>query len=222
VVGWLGFWCHDIKTIEAVAKALDRHQPVLKGAEMAKEETFEWAEAFKVASGIRQRLEPHCEKLMIVGSLRRQCPMVHDIDIALLPLPGVSVSLFFSLTMWLRDTLGEGWQYGKGKSKLINGRFAGIPVDLYFATPDTWWTLVVIRTGSRIHNIHLCSRAKAMGMKLHADGSGVEAYPSENAEVNGIQTHGNSDIGPTLYVPTSEENLFYKLGLNYVEPKDRR
>jgi DNA polymerase/3'-5' exonuclease PolX len=198
---------------------------------MAKEETFEWAEAFKVANGIRQRLEPHCEQFMVAGSLRRQCPTVHDIDIVIIPRwsPPVTASIFDIAGVLEEQTrfnlariLGDAWEFVKGKSKLINGRFAGIPVDLYFATPDTWWTLVVIRTGSAGHNIKLCSRAKAMGMKLHADGSGIEVYPPEDAVIDGIQTHGNSDIGPTLCVPTSEEDLFYKLLLPYVEPKDRR
>lgn len=171
-----------------------------------KQETFEWKQAGEVANEIRSKLEPHCEpeKILVVGSLRRQCPTVHDIDIVLMPLPGVSVSLFFSLTRWLQDTLGDAWQHLKGKSKIVNGLYAGIPVDLYFATTDTWWTLVVIRTGSAQSNIRLCQRAKSLGMKLHADGSGVE------------------DMDGNLLGPVSESHLFTLLQLPYVEPKDRR
>ncbi len=169
---------------------------------MAKQETFEWRVAFMAANEIRQKLEPHCAQIMIVGSLRRQCETVHDIDIVLQPLPGEydEMRLFA-----LQRDLGEAWQAGKGKWAMITGKYAGIPVDLYFATPDSWWTLVVIRTGSAGHNIRMCSRAKYLGLKLHADGTGIE----------------DLDTGKRL-IPTTEQQIFDLLQLDYVEPKDRR
>jgi DNA polymerase/3'-5' exonuclease PolX len=176
-----------------------------------KQETFEWRVAFSAANEIRSKLESHCERILVVGSLRRQCPTVHDIDIVLVPKAG-EIDLF-QFQLWLHDVLGSDWQMIKGKAKLIHGTYAGIPVDLYFATPDTWWTLVVIRTGSAQHNIKLCSRAKAMGMKLHADGSGIEDF--------GYAT-GPGAYQATRLLPTSEEDVFAKLRLDYVEPKDRR
>lgn len=166
---------------------------------VAKQETFEWTEAFKVANEIRSKLEPHCENIMIVGSLRRQCETVHDIDIVLVPLPG-----HLQLLLEFQGIMGHDWRNLKMGAKLVHGTYSGIPVDLYFATLDTWWTLVVIRTGSAGHNIRLCSRAKAMGMKLHADGSGIE----------------HIETGKRL-IPTTEQQIFDLLQLDYVEPKDR-
>ena len=170
---------------------------------MKEKATYEWRVAFSAANEIRSKLEPHCEPEMIkiVGSLRRQCETVHDVDIVLWPKPG---SLEFPHFDLMR-LLGLSWREIKGKDKFIHGTFAGIPVDLYFAGPDTWWTLVVIRTGSAGHNIRLCSRAQAMGMKLHADGSGLE------------DPAGSGHLTP----PLSEESLFKLLLLPYVEPKDR-
>ena len=165
------------------------------------DELFQWREAFEVANTVRLKLEPHCEQVLVVGSLRRQCLTVHDIDIVLCPKPG---ELQGFVSFELQRILGDSWQWIKGKSKIVNGRTAGIPIDLYFATPQNWWTLVVIRTGSKGHNIRLCSRAKALGMKLHADGSGIDL-----------------DDG-TLFMPQSEEDIFQKLQLDYVEPNDRK
>jgi DNA polymerase/3'-5' exonuclease PolX len=105
------------------------------------------------------------------------------------------------------DPFSPDWQRLGGGSKIVHGRHAGIPVDLYLATPDTWWTLVVIRTGSKEHNIKLCRQAKRLGMKLHADGTGLDLDDPREYH---------------LYQPTSEEGLFAKLQLPYVEPKDRR
>jgi DNA polymerase/3'-5' exonuclease PolX len=169
-----------------------------------KQDAFEWAEANKVANEIRSKLEPYCDKIMVVGSLRRQSETVHDIDIVLCPKPDGLLNGIF-LASGLADILGESWRYVQGKSKIVNGTYAGIPVDLYFATPDTWWTLVVIRTGSAGHNIRLCQRAKSLGMKLHADGSGLEDVD------NGL-----------MFAPKSEGALFRELQLPYLEPRDRR
>lgn len=49
-----------------------------------------------------------------------------------------------------------------------------IGVDLYLCTAETWATTLLIRTGSAEHNIWLCTHARAIGGKLHADGSGLE------------------------------------------------
>ena len=146
------------------------------------------------------KLAPFCEpgRIMLVGSLRRGCPLVHDIDIVLSPLPGN-----LQLSMDVSAAIGECWQWVKGKSKLVTGRYCGIPVDLYFATEQQWWTLVVIRTGSKEHNIKLCLQAHRHGVRLHADGSGIQDQRGE------------------YYTPKSEEDLFAVLDLPYVEPKDR-
>ena len=169
---------------------------------MADKTLYHWKETFDIANDLKSKLEPHCEpdRCMIVGSLRRECAIVHDIDIVLSPLPG---QLLPFQSMQLAYIMGEGWQYLKGKEKIINGLYWDIPVDLYFATQEQWWTLVVIRTGSKEHNIKLCSRAKARGMKLHADGSGIEREDG------------------TYLVPDGEEDIFGILGLAYLEPKDR-
>jgi len=36
-------------------------------------------------------------------------------------------------------------------------------LDVYIATPDAWATLLLIRTGSKEHNIRMCMRARIMG-----------------------------------------------------------
>jgi DNA polymerase/3'-5' exonuclease PolX len=174
---------------------------------MKEKPVYSWRVAFSAANEIRSKIEPHCEPEMIkiVGSLRRQCETVHDVDIVICPHPYGQLDTEHNLVNFnLPRILGESWQGKKGKGlKIFKGHYAGIPVDLYFATPDTWWTLVVIRTGSREHNIKLCQKAQAMGMKLHADGSGLD------------------DLMGHVFVPQSEEGLFTMLQLDYVEPKDR-
>jgi DNA polymerase (family 10) len=165
---------------------------------------YPWPEAFEVANALRQRLEPHCERIMIAGSLRRQCEIVHDIDIVLQPLPSGELSPEHLMFRFNVDRIiGDGWQWKRGGAKIVSGQYHGISVDLYLATREQWWTLVVIRTGSREHNIRLCQRAHELVAILHADGSGLQKPDG------------------SFYTPKSEEDLFGVLELDYVEPKDR-
>ena len=62
---------------------------------------------------------------------------------------------------------------------------------------------MLIRTGSKEHNVRLCARARSVGMKLHADGSGITLK-------DGVR-----------HVPQSEEDIFAALGLPYEKPEER-
>jgi len=77
--------------------------------------------------------------------------------------------------------------------------FKGEQIDLYFATPETWGALVLIRTGSAEHNIRLSKRALRMGMKLSHRGL------IKNEKV----------------IASTERKIFEALDLPYVEPEER-
>lgn len=57
-------------------------------------------------------------------------------------------------------------------------RKTGIGIDIYVATPETWATLLLIRTGSKENNIRLCSLAKRKGWHLKANGDGLFDEPA--------------------------------------------
>jgi len=84
----------------------------------------------------------------------------------------------------------------------------GILIDVYIAAPTTWATLLLIRTGSKAHNIRLCSRARDRGMKLHADGSGL--FRLADCEDTEVRVAGDT-----------EESIFAALGLPYYRPEER-
>jgi len=81
--------------------------------------------------------------------------------------------------------------------------FNGAQVDLYYASPETWVTLLLIRTGSKENNIRLCSRAKGMGWHLAASGDGL-------FNETGKRIAGDSDI-----------SIYNALGLPYQLPEER-
>ena len=82
-------------------------------------------------------------------------------------------------------------------------QYKGVSVDFYIASPDTWYTLLLIRTGSTEHNIRLTSLAKRRGWHLHASGKGL-------TNESGERIAGDS-----------EESFFEALGIPYLPPERR-
>ncbi len=85
------------------------------------------------------------------------------------------------------------------------------------ATPETWATLLLVRTGSKEHNISLCKRALSMHMKLHADGSGLYRLGGMVA-TKGAADGSREEI---MIAGDTEESIFDKLELKYKEPWER-
>ncbi|MFC1910279.1 hypothetical protein ACFLXC_03165 [Chloroflexota bacterium] len=156
---------------------------------------MEQATASAAAESIKNLLAPFCSRIEIAGSIRRQKPFCRDIDMVLIPVN--QGKLLSSL-----QVLGK---INTGAGKMINlATPSGISVDIYVADEKTWATLLLIRTGSKRHNIKLCSLAKQKGLKLHADGSGLFRL-----------TDAQRIAGDT------EEGIFQALGLRYLPPEER-
>lgn len=147
--------------------------------------------AQKVAGELVAELAPFCEKVEVAGSIRRRKSWVNDIDLVLIP---KNQGL---LAQKLHD-LGC-----LGGPKAQRARYKGVPVDIYIATPETWATLLLIRTGSTRHNVELASKAKARGWHLKANGEGLHDH------------QGSRIAGDT------EQSIFQALGLPYKEPWER-
>ncbi len=165
--------------------------------------------AHAVARRIVDELRPACDRIEIAGSLRRGSNTVHDVDIVLLPKEGREGFSLESSTL-LEGLIGQLVARGsltpvrgKEKIKCFVATKTGIPVDVYVAKRETWATLLLIRTGSKEHNIKLAQRAKELGMKLRASGDGIE--------------HVNGDL---LRV-NAEEEIFALLSLPYLRPEER-
>ena len=139
--------------------------------------------ATTVAEDIISKLEPYFIKYLICGSLRREKPTVGDIDIVAILKPlsefdGETLSDVISKI----DPKGSKIAKSLGKSgakRFLNGdlvkrfQYRGISIDLYLADDTTYGTLVLIRTGSKEHNIKLTKIARSKGLKLFASGKGL-------------------------------------------------
>ena len=137
-------------------------------------------------------LRPHFERIEVAGSVRRRKPYVNDVDLVAIPglvAPDAVLRMLFKV--------------GRSGAKLGMFEFKGIDFDVYYAAPQTWGTLLLIRTGSKEHNIRLCNKALARGWKLKANGEGL------------------FNSGGTRVAGDTEESIFRALGLPYKEPWER-
>jgi DNA polymerase/3'-5' exonuclease PolX len=177
---------------------------------------------------------PYCEPvttgptLQVAGSIRRERPVCNDIDLVCIPkvqeqrdLLGVVISRVNLLHRFLQDyvagTNGKSqFQSGgerEGKSVII--QTSKCQIDIWFATPATWATRLLCRTGSMDHNIWLASRAKSQNKKW---------TPYEGILAGGqwrrvVDT--DEYIGGQLLQLDTEEKYYRELDLPYIEPRDR-
>lgn len=152
--------------------------------------------ALSIAREVAKRLEPYCEKpegIEVAGSVRRKRPWVNDIDFVLIPSDPWNLH---------HEVLGIGQVKLKGE-KIMRVMAGLVQIDLYFASRETWATLLLIRTGSTENNIRLCSRAKDLGWHLAASGDGL-------FDESGQRIAGDSEI-----------SIYNTLGLPWQRPEER-
>lgn len=152
--------------------------------------------AKRIAGEVIKKLSPYCSRIQVAGSIRREKPLVHDIDLVLIPSdPWNLEHEILGLARPFRpQLLGD---------KLKRFNYNSVQVDLYFASEDTWATLLLIRTGSAENNIRLATLAKKRGWKLKANGEGL------------FNERGERVAGDT------EESVYRALDLRYQEPWER-
>ncbi len=150
-------------------------------------------QAQKVADEVIKRLSPYCQRIAVAGSIRRRTGWVNDIDLVLIP-----------TDLWnLHQKITGLGPVKMSGSKIMRVTVASIQVDLYVAEPETWATLLLIRTGSKENNIRLCSRAKDMGWHLAASGDGL-------FDENGQRIAGDTEL-----------SIYNALGLPFQRPEER-
>ena len=155
---------------------------------------IELEKAQKAAAELIGILNPYCTKIEVAGSVRRKKSMVNDIDFVVIA-PDA-----FNFSSKLR-TLGSVKMSGAKIVRVTTP--SNVQLDFYFASPETWATLLLIRTGSTQSNIRLCALAKKWGWQLKANGDGL--FNAENERIAG----------------DTEKSIFETLGLPYLEPEKR-
>jgi DNA polymerase (family 10) len=113
---------------------------------------------YEVAQALGEELASQLPETQIVGSLRRGCPVVGDVD--LLTTSIVAMGLFANL-------VDEVFVQGSAK---VSARKGGIQVDLNFTTVEAMGSALLHHTGSAMFNVFTRSRAKRQGYSLSQHG----------------------------------------------------
>jgi DNA polymerase (family 10) len=162
------------------------------------------AKARRHAEHIFSELSPMCARIEIAGSIRRQRPMVNDIDIVLMPKPGFQQAIRTRCLKNHPKVLVDGTD---NLQIVLNG----IQVDIYYVVPPSpdmflrnplpWGTRLLCRTGSKQFNIWFASEAAARGMHWNPYWGLYRAGLNIAAE--------------------TEEEMFAAMRIPYIAPKDR-
>ncbi|MBA7520282.1 hypothetical protein ES705_12375 [subsurface metagenome] len=155
---------------------------------------MELDKAKDIARKVVKELEPFCDRIEVAGSVRRGKPFPRDIDIVLIPRDRAALD---------QTLIGMGGHYKMAGMKITRVEMDSIPLDIYFAIPETFATLLLIRTGSTLNNIRLCSVAKKKGWHLAASGEGL------------------FDANRQRIAWKTEESIYEALGLPYQRPEER-
>ncbi|MBI4564624.1 MAG: hypothetical protein HY716_08035 [Planctomycetes bacterium] len=177
------------------------------------------AEIEPVAVDLVQRLRPACERVAVVGSIRRQSPMVGDIEFVAIPrfeprpLP-MQLSLWghpreklTKPTNMLWETLDRlGVKYTKEGPIYRQFTWQGVQVDVYTCELGNWGWILFHRTGPGDLRARIGSMLVERGYAA-ADGWIWDAREGK--------------LSIDRVVTPEEEDVFRILGIPYVPPERR-
>jgi DNA polymerase/3'-5' exonuclease PolX len=174
------------------------------------------AEAQKIAVATCALLESFCERIAIAGSVRRKRPECNDVDIVAIPKLKQHRNLFGAVE-YQEDLLRAAlidyarqnrpkvyWSTGKEPEPgAVNLILQGpkSQLDVFMATPATWATRLITRTGSLQHNTWIAKRALARRGQFKSQ--------------EGLYIAGG------LFQPETEEQFYEALGLPFIPPEKR-
>ena len=165
-------------------------------------EQLDLKSADNIAETTITEVDAWCEKIDVVGSIRRCKPFVHDIDFVVLPKDSNSWSNLRKTVLTMMDTkpiFKQGDQVIRALLALTDGKY--VQIDFYRCTPENYGSIKLMRTGSAEHNVWLAKYAIKRGLRwLHTKGVCK---------------------GDTIIAGSDEAEIFKALGLRWIEPSSR-
>lgn len=153
-----------------------------------------------LARQVLRSVERYTTRRTIAGSIRRERPTVHDIDIVVIPKP-----LMFPSHIANSVCMSFGFQSARlerGGPKILFMKVRGVDVSLYNSNEVSWGIHLLRWTGSADHNIKLARRARRLGLRL-AVSKGVTTPDGE------------------IIASRTEEDVFRALDMAFIRPQDR-
>ncbi len=172
---------------------------------------------------LRDLLAPHCVRVEIAGSIRRQRPYVNDVDLVVIPKGSITTTNLFGepeatamgsplhafLVRFVQESAAKQgrasvWISGEKNPSAVNYilKLPKVQLDVFVATELNWGSKLLQRTGSKEHNIWIASRARQLGLEWKLD-TGI------------IRPDG------AVVASKTEREIYAALGMHYVIPENR-
>lgn len=188
--------------------------------------------AVSLAQAVKSHFAPFCDKIMIAGSIRRECPLIGDIEIVCLPkckepvktlfdsVPSKEpIDEFIEVASHLKITMGS------PKGRMMKGSIStakfDVNVDVFMPEPYDWGRILAIRTGSADYAMKVLASGWT---KLGWCGTehGWRRIKECQCDLQGVW-----HVQPNVKKPTmppvfdTEESFFDFLNIKWVEPRER-
>lgn len=152
--------------------------------------------------------EKHCENVEVLGSLRRRCSTIGDIDIA------ISTNNKNAVIKRFCSYPGKSRIIQKGMEKASIELPMGVRVDLMTVSPESFGSLIQHFTGSKNHNIALREYANSISLSLSEYGiKNIKTPYSAKA------TKGKKKLKVNKF--KTEEEFYKFIGLKWIPPELR-
>lgn len=161
---------------------------------------------------------PGVVRIEIAGSIRRQCPLVNDIDLVIQTRHGADIALVAARIKQ------NARQVNVLTTRTVIVLLDGVQLDVWFAEPEqsgelipqppNWASVLLCRTGSRHFNAWFAWRARCRGLHWNPHRGIIQPSASTPAE-DGAPVKG--EVIPA----ETEEEMFALLGLTYIPPSCR-
>jgi DNA polymerase/3'-5' exonuclease PolX len=147
--------------------------------------------AMSVAQDFLAKTKDLYKRSEIAGSLRRKAPVVHDIDIAVIP-KGDDFGVWKgSVTKRVAKIGGTVISFG---SVISNFAYGGIQVNLFICPgEDSWGVTLMWATGPKGHTIGMTIKARNKGLLINSTGIWTREEPPTL-----IPARTERDVGRTL------------------------
>jgi DNA polymerase (family 10) len=152
-------------------------------------------QALEVAEDLLARLRevPGVTKATYAGSLRRMAETIGDVDLL------VSCERSSEVMDALADSDLTARVISRGETRSSIVTTAGLQVDLRVVAPEAWGAALIYFTGSKAHNVRIREMAVRKGLKLNEYG----LFRAKSGKLLAAET---------------EEAVYERLGLSYIEP----
>jgi DNA polymerase/3'-5' exonuclease PolX len=174
---------------------------VLEGLSYKKD--IKLADGEEIAEDFLARTRDLYKKALIAGSIRRRQPVVHDIDLAVVP-KGKDFPLWKGkVTARVKEIGGEVISFGE---VISNFRYRGVQVNLFLCLDeDAWGVTQMWATGPKGHTIGMTIKARERGLIINSKGLWTREEPPKL-----IKTRTEEDVGRILgwrYKPPEERGM---------------